>query len=329
MSAAELQEALLGGLPPGVREELAEDVIGHFGALAQTVQTGGVDVVDRLAADVSPLTCSASRLSAWEQTLDMTLTRTARYGTLPARRAAVISRLREYGPPTVAMLQSVLAPLLDYADPSTLTILETDRAALRAAHVYSGVAVSTYLDMVTTGIWEFYVDDDGRVAPGGVAIDITLSTLLDVSGQTVTVQTPQGNYFAHVGTVGRGAASSTTYRLYFPAVTASSVFGTWRVYVYTNGASTGTLEDCKLFVEGMGVSGLSGAAFEWAAVYEPTKSQGSPDLDAAVAASQRVGMATRIGGVVHIADAAVGLADGDYGAIPSDNTKPSGFVPGA
>lgn len=30
MSAAELQEALLGGLPPGVREELAEDVIGHF-----------------------------------------------------------------------------------------------------------------------------------------------------------------------------------------------------------------------------------------------------------------------------------------------------------
>lgn len=38
-------------------------------------------------------------------------------------------------------------------------------------------------------------------------------------------------------------------------------------------------------------------------------------------------MATRIGGVVHIADAAVGLADGDYGAIPSDNTKPSGFVP--
>lgn len=119
------------------------------------------------------------------------------------------------------------------------------------------------------------------MSPG--AIDTTLSTLLDVSGQTVTVQTPQGNYFAHVGTVGRGAASSTTYRLlHFPAVTASSVFGTWRVYVYTNGASTGTLEDCKLFVEGMGVSGLSGAAFEWAAVYEPTKSQGSPDLDAAV-----------------------------------------------
>lgn len=327
--SVETREALLASLPPGVREMLADDVIALFDATASTIDDSAVAAVDALDADSSPLTCGSDRLRRWESDLGIASTRTALFGTLTARRAAVISRLREYGPPTVAMLQSVLAPLLDYSDPTTLTILETDRAALRAAHVYSGVAVSTYLDMVTAGIWEFYVDDDGRVAPGGVVIDITLSTLLDVSGQTVTVQTPQGNFFAHVGTIGRGVAASATYRLYFPAVTASSVFGTWRVYVYTNGASTGTLEDCKLFVEGMGPSGLCGAAFEWAAVYEPTKSNGSPDFDAAVAASQRVGLATRTGGVVMIADAGVGLADGDYGAIPSDNTKPSGFVPGA
>lgn len=325
----ETREALLASLPPGVREMLADDVVALFDATASTIDDSAIAAVDALDADSSPLTCGSERLRRWESDLGIASTRTALFGTLPARRAAVISRLREYGPPTVAMLQSVLAPLLDYSDPWTLTILETDRAALRAAHVYSGLAVTTYLDLASTGIWEFYVDDDGRVAPGGVVIDITLSTLLDVSGQTVTVQTPGGSYFAHVGTIGRGVAASTTYRLYFPSVAASSVFGTWRVYVYTNGASTGTLEDCKLVVEGMGPSGLSGAAFEWAAVYEPTKSDGSPDFDAAVAASQRVGLATRIGGVVMIADAAVGLADGDYGAIPNDNTKPSGFVPGA
>ncbi len=327
--STETREALLASLPPGVREMLADDVVALFDATASTIDDSAVAAVDTIDPDSSLLTCGSDRLRRWESDLGIASTRTALFGTLIARRAAVISRLREYGPPTVAMLQAVLAPLLDYSEPSTLTILETDRAALRAAHVYSGVAVATYLDMVTTGIWEFYVDDDGRVAPGGVVIDITLSTLLDVSGQTVTVQTPGGSYFAHVGTIGRGVAASTTYRLYFPAVTASSVFGTWRVYVYTNGASTGTLEDCKLFVEGMGPSGLCGAAFEWAAVYEPLKSNGSPDFDAAVAAAQRVGLATRTGGVVTIAAAGVGLAAGDYAGIPNDNTKPSGFVPGA
>jgi len=64
------------------------------------------------------------------------------FGTLEARRRAVISRLREYGPPTIPMIQSVLAPLFDYSDPADVVVLECDRAALRTAHTYTGVLTS-------------------------------------------------------------------------------------------------------------------------------------------------------------------------------------------
>ena len=43
------------------------------------------------------------------------------------------SRLREYGTPTKAMLQAVLAPLPDYADSTELTILAPSRTGSRNA----------------------------------------------------------------------------------------------------------------------------------------------------------------------------------------------------
>ena len=106
--------------------------------------------------------------------------------------------------------------------------------------------------------------------------------------------------------------------------------GRWRAFVYLSGANTGTFDAARLFVEGVARDGgKAGGVYEWAAVFEPTKSSGSPDFPAALAAVGRLGLATRRGGIVHIADAAVGLAVGDYAMIPSDNAVPSEFVPGA
>lgn len=325
--SVETREALLASLPPGVREMLADDVIALFDATASTIDDSAVAAVDALDADSTPLTCGSDRLRRWEADLGIASTRTALWGSLSSRRAAVVSRLREYGPPTVAMLQSVLAPLLDYSDPTTLTILEPARADTRTEHTYDGVLVNASMSMMTAGIWQFYVSDGGRCA-GTPAVDIEITTVFENTDTVVALQSPDGTYYQVFSKL---RSTTGTFRVYFPEAKAvTAIMGAWRVYVYLSGANTGTLGDAHLFVEGVDrdggrASGLS----EWAAVYEPDKSNGSPDFPAAIAAAGRVGMATRRGGIVHIADAGVGLAAGDYAMIPNDNAVPSEFVPGA
>lgn len=325
--SSETREALLASLPPGVREMLADDVVALFDATASTIDDSAIAAVDTLDADSTPLTCGSDRLRRWESDLGIASTRTALFGTVSARRAAVISRLREYGPPTVAMLQSVLAPLLDYPDPTTLTILEPARADVRLANTYYGVLGNATMSMISPGIWQFYVSDGGRCA-GIPAVDIKITTVLENTDTVVALQSPDGTYYQVYSKL---RSATGTNRVYFPEAQAvTAIMGAWRVYVYLTGANTGTMDDAQLFVEGVDRDGgRASGIFEWAAVYEPDKSNGSPDWPSAVAAAGRVGMATRRGGVVHIADAGVGLAAGDYAMIPNDNAVPSEFVPGA
>lgn len=327
--STETREALLATLPPGVRETLADDVIALFDAVASTIDFSAVAAVDALDADATPLTCGSDRLRRWETDLGIAQSRTALFGTVDARRAAVISRLREYGTVTTAMLQAVLAPLLDYSDPSTLTILEPSRTGIRNANEYLGLVYKASMSLVSPGIWQFWVADGGRCA-GVPVLDITLTTTGDTKDTVVALQSPDGTYYQVFDKL-RGTAASTTYRLYFPsAKVVTSIMGLWRVYVYLSGANTGTFDGARLFVEGDDRDGgKASGLYEWAAVYEPLKSKGSPDFPAALAAASRVGMATRRGAIVHIADAGVGLADGDYAMIPNDNAVPSEFVPGA
>jgi hypothetical protein len=220
----------------------------------------------------------------------------------------------------------VLAPLLDYPDPTTLTILEPARADVRTANTYDGVLVNAAMSMISPGIWQFYVSDGGRCA-GVPAVDIEITTVLENTDTVVALQSPDGTYY-HVFSKLR--STTGTFRVYFPdAKAVTAIMGAWRVYVYLSGANTGSLLDAHLFVEGVDRDGgRASGIFEWAAVYEPLKSGGSPDFPAAVAAAGRVGMATRRGGIVHIADAGVGLAVGDYAMIPNDNAVPSEFIPG-
>lgn len=326
--SAELKNTLLSSLPPGVSAQLAPDVVAHFGAVAATMQHG-LDAVDLLAVNASPLTSGSERLRDWERYLGIADTRTALWGTLDARRAAVISRLREYGTPTSAMIRAVLAPLLGYADSSTLTLLEPSRTSIRSTNEYLGSLGNATMSMVSPGVWIFWVADGGRCA-GVPVLDVTITTSSDNADTAIGLQAPSGQLYVVYSKI-RGTATSQTYRVYFPAAVAeSSVMGRWRAFVYLSGANTGTFDAARLFVEGVARDGgKAGGVYEWAAVYEPLKSSGSPDFPAALAAAGRLGLATRRGGIVHIADASVGLADGDYSMIPSDNAVPSEFVPGA
>lgn len=325
----ETQETLLSSLPPGVRETLADDVIAHIGAVASTLDDTAIATVDQLDGDASPLTCGSNRLQRWEAVLGLAATRTAMYGTLDQRRAQVIARLREYGQPTAAMIRAVLAPLLGYADASTLTLLEPSRTGTRSANEYLGTVGNASMSMVSPGIWQFWVADGGRC--GGVPVlDVTLTTTDDNADTAVGLQAPSGQLYMVYGKL-RGTATTTTYRVYFPAaVVETTVMGRWRAFVYLSGSNTGTIDAGRLFVEGVDrEGGKASGLFEWAAVFEPTKASYSPDWSAALAAVSRLGMATRRGGLVSIADASVGLAVGDYAMIPDDNAVPGECVPGA
>jgi hypothetical protein len=113
--STETREALLASLPPGVREPCWPMTWWHIlDAIASTMQMALMSLT-LSHVDSTLLTCGSDRLRAWERDLGIASSRTALFGTVSARRAAVISRLREYGPPTVAMLQSCSCALLDYS----------------------------------------------------------------------------------------------------------------------------------------------------------------------------------------------------------------------
>lgn len=328
-TAEELRQALIAAWPPGLHERIDwdGDPGNHLLAISETLLAKAVTPVDELAANSCPLTATSARLVDWERALGLSASRTARFGTLDARRRAVIARLREYGPPTIAMIQSVVAPLLDYADPSQLVILEADRTALRDAHTYVGTLASATADMVA--VYTFRVFDDGRLSPTGLQLDITL-THGDLSKINVYVVSPTGES-ATVSDIGRGAVSGDTIRVSIPAMTAASVMGLWLVEVSAS-SGAGTVDAVEAFVEGWGRDsagnpGLSAAKFEYGVVYEPDKSSGAPDVNAARAAIARITYATRIGALI-LRELDGNLAAGEYTFLPDDdNAIPDAIVP--
>jgi len=329
-TAEELQQALIAAWPRGLHERIDwdGDPGNHLLAVSQTLLAKAVAPVDELAANACPLTATSARLVDWERALGLSASRTARFGTLDARRRAVIARLREYGPPTIPMIQSVVAPLLDYTDPADLVVLEADRTELRAAHTYTGVLVSATTDLPC--VYTFRVFDDGRLSPTGLQLDLTLSHG-DLSKISVYVVAPTGET-ANVDNLGRGAASGDTIRVSIPTMTAASVMGLWLVEVSAS-SGAGTLDAVSAFVEGWGRDsagnpGLSAAKFEYGVVYEPAKSGGSPDINAARAAIARITYATRIGALI-LREVGGVLPAGDYTFLPDDdNAIPDTIVPG-
>lgn len=328
-TAEELQQALIGAFPPGTHDRIDwEGTPGkHLLAISQTALAKGVVPVDELIANACPLTATSARLVDWERALGLSASRTGRFGTLEARRRAVIARLREYGPPTIPMIQSVVAPLLDYADPTELVILEASRSELRTAHTYTGVLTSASTSLSCVYSWRVF--DDGRLSASGVQLDVTL-THSDLTKLSVYVVAPSGET-ATASVFGRGAAAGATVRVCLPHMVASSVAGLWTAE-FTASAGAGTVDAVEAFVEGAGRDssgrpGLSAAKFELGVVYEEDKSSGAADIDAARKAIARITYATRIGALI-LREADGVLPAGEYTFLPDDdNAIPDAIIP--
>ena len=330
MSTLELKEAIIAAFPPGASERIDwEGPPGqHMEAMASVIKDKAVDPVEQLILDACPLTCGSARLRDWERALGLASSKTALFGTLEARRRAVISRLRECGPPTIPMIQSVLAPLFDYSDPADVVVLECDRPTLRTAHTYTGVLTSATAALSgVTYTWRVF--DDGRLSASGVQLDVTL-THGDLSKLSVLVTAPSGET-ATASVFEHGAAAGDTIRVCLRDMTATSVMGEWTAE-FNASAGAGTVDALEAFVEGAGRDssgrpGLSAAQYEYGVVYEADKSNGGFDIEAARAAIRRITYATPIGALI-LREADGVLPAGEFTFLPDDdNAIPDAIIP--
>lgn len=332
MSWQELKSALLAGFPPGVEDIWNFEATPgqNLEAIAQLVESELVEPLDALATEVNPITAEAN-LPRWERALGIT----APAAAIAQRRAVVVSRLRELGRTvTRPMVQGVLAPLLDLADASQVVVIESDRDAQRALHSYPWTGSTSFT--ATPATIYFRVLDDAAVSPAGAQVDITV-TYSDASLIVATLTAPDSTVVTVSG-FARGAASGTTFRLYFKGVAGAAVGGarggTWSLAISTTGAGSGSITAASLFVEGTGRDGtlhdgLGAAVWFWGVMVEDDKIGPNADLVAARRALQRVRYACRPASLLRRSNGPGKLAAGHYAAIPGDlNALPSGALPG-
>lgn len=208
----EVREGLIDLLPPGSRDWMDLDPGGDwfifYEAEAAALKKWAYDLSDTLRAELDP-SGAFQKVPDWENALRLIRTRTALVGSLPARRAQVVSRLRESGASTRPNLRSIVGPLLGYADPTQVTILEVARAALATANTYSdlvGGAIpgpGTFTTHVNT------FDDGAGVSRAGVQLTLDLTTTHLEQISVVVTGPPPVHNLANPGPVQHGTATFT------------------------------------------------------------------------------------------------------------------------
>lgn len=140
--------------------------------IALLLKNRGADQVDILRDQLCPLTAGdPGSIPEWERALGVDQSRRALARTIGPRKDQVVSRLREYGPPTVGQIQSVLSAYLDQA-PGTIDVIQTSREALREIHTYHWTG-SQSVAGPTSFVWTVY--DDAVVSDAGVQVDLSIT----------------------------------------------------------------------------------------------------------------------------------------------------------
>lgn len=297
MDELQIFDELVAGFPGGFAQSQDLDHPEGFGpelrAIAALCKQAGTDQVAALRRNATPVRADAPRIAEWEETLGL---RPRPAASLEQRRAAVTARHRERGPCTYALVRAVLGPLLDYADPSQLEILEVDRDVLRGLLTYFAPGLPSGSPFTGT----IAVIDVAQIGPPGVQVDIILTTT-DLAALGVQVTSPDGK-IATKFNFARGPAFLDQIRVYFPEMAGAQAGGTWKVLV-NSGVPMTTFYAVHLFAEGFGRSasgsdGLGSAIFEWVVVADPALMGPNADLQAARDALQRINYATRRGTLV-------------------------------
>jgi hypothetical protein len=291
MEAAALYSALW---PPGLFELYSMDVagaaqqgdVGKFHeAMGRVLAAFGTGQVADLRVELDPSRC-VEKLPDWEAALALPASRFAPT-TTAARQAAVVGKLREFGSYTIPNVRGIAGPLLGYADPTTLVVVETNRAALRTAHTYTdGQAVS--VGASTTKSYVASVPDDGVVSSAGVQVSLVHLTYSGTA-VTVTLTGPDGaaTSWAVVAGISTSIHEDNPLVLRSLAQAGKAVNGLWVLSV-ANTDGTFQADSWGLFVEGIkldssGNDGLGAGQFYWAAYADPAKEGVATPSDRAAA----------------------------------------------
>lgn len=322
MSWQDLQEELAGAFPPGWTEVVDLDDPEGPGPLleswARVLADHGETQVAQLRLELSPLTCGSDTLALWERILELDQTRAALGGNLGVRRLQVLSRLREWGPSTLALVRTCVGGYLQMGDPTVMRIRETPRAALRTAHtrVWTGTQ-----PILAGALATWTVRDGPKVSQAGAQLDLTLDASVNLAELDVELSGPDGVVFTKTG-LGRGLAS--TLRLYFPTMRGRPCYGNWRL-VLTSVATAANLVQADLFVEGWGVNfdwrgvrsdGLGAAIYHWGPMADLDQISVEYDLVEADKTTKRLNYACRRGGLLLRPQDP--LVQPNLGAIPDD-----------
>lgn len=295
MTLRELYHSVLGLLPPGLVANMGPDRRLIWEGIAAALLSEVSDRLDAFIREMDPGRV-VYFLVNWEAALDLLNTKIASYGTVERRQAQLVVALRGTGDLSIPGLRTLLAPFLDYADPSLIQIIEADRTAIKAAHTYP--TTSTLPATIPTAFppldVAFDVVDDGPVSEAGAQVVINVSGNLD--DLTFTLRGPGGTgqqTFFDVGYLGSGMVTAQDFVLYAPpskqtvagATIQGETKGTWHLTCVSR-FGTGTLHAASLFVEAMGRNSLGQESLGnelhyFAVVVDPALAGPGADIEAA------------------------------------------------
>lgn len=296
----------------GLRRK-AGDPFSFYAAIADSLKAFWYDGIAILRQEINPAT-TAYKLGEWEAALGLSQTPIALAGNATLRRLQIISKLREQGAFTVANIQSILGPLLGYANPSQLKIIEANRAALTTLHTYTPWPTGVILSANTSTTKSIWVADDGSVSDGGILLSFTIlcnnPELVSVTltnpdgriGSAVPIAGGSGAQKLQTFTWSAGTLPAVGLTAYQAQLRAAGFFdgmyitGNWTVTVSTgaqSGGATVAINPFGLFVEGGGVrdaagnSGLGEQTHDWIVQYDASLGS-APNFAAVRAAISRI-----------------------------------------
>lgn len=309
MDAKELLDFLVQGLPPGLSDcwdlqpnPAEPDLYEELYATAQGFKYAVKDRIDRLRTERNPAT-AVEKLQDFELALGLLQTRTAQFGTVAQRQGQVVGRFRESSGLSIFAIQTVMQAYLKYADPSQISVIETDRAATRAVHTYTYSA-----PLVLTGTVNLYVDvpDEGFVSDGGAQLLINVEAAGAGTAGIIELTGPDG--FKHrwdifdYRSLGVVMGPNTVFDLelraqdFAPRLAADGytwvrrkIAGRWTLTL----RNLDKLNSAGLFVEGVGRNaagqdGLGAQMFNWIVFAESAKLGAGADLIGAAEALRRI-----------------------------------------
>lgn len=331
LSREEAYRFLLACLPPGSEwhYDLEDDPGAYFYAIAQVVKDYGLDAVENLRLELNPATAT-EKIPDWEEFLGLSYSRTALYGTLRQRRNQVVGNLRAIGEGfSLPGLRSIAQMFVDYADPTQIRIIETDRAALKVLHtLQENPALVLGANSSTTRT--FNKNDTARVSPAGAQLELAFAGGNPLDEISVTLTGPDG--FSKVWSAGcfQGAvADLSSLHLYAPEFYGHAIRGTWTMKIKT-GSFGVQYQEALFFVEGLGRDqlgndGLGSAMFVWAFGIDPLLLGGDAELEGLRLIIPRIKPAHTIGQIVRKNE----VMGGAWLAIPDDMlTIPDESIPG-